>query len=295
MSWHILAIICSVGFAFQQLMIKFLGRRGISRTFIMWIFMAGAVPGLLVVHLWTAPHTYQTSFPWILAAALTGNFFAFYGYVWAIEESDVSLVGPMLSLSPLFMILTSWVMLDEWPDVQGIGGIVLVVAGTYMLARESGMSPLEPLYRIWEDKGTRIALGVSVIWSVTANIDKMAVRSASAISYAFWFHVCMGLLLLPLLFRGEIPDFRRRTSKQGNSISWFAVWLVGVALMEIILVSTQMLAIMETNVSYIIAVKRASMLITVLGGGLLFSEQRIAHRFGSALVVFVGLLAILIR
>jgi len=105
---------------------------------------AAAVLPLALLHAVTAPHGYEASFSIRLAVSLLGNLVAFYGYVRALEASEVSLVSPLLSLSPLFMLLTSWMILSEVPDGQGVVGVLVIVGGTYLLTAGPSGSPTDP-------------------------------------------------------------------------------------------------------------------------------------------------------
>ena len=54
-------------------------------------------------------------------------------YMKAIKVSPLSLTLPFLSLTPVFLIGTSYIILGERPDRSGFIGIVLVVIGAYLL------------------------------------------------------------------------------------------------------------------------------------------------------------------
>lgn len=294
MGWRLGAFICSFSYGLQMILIKVLSQRGYQTVKILWYTMAGSVPLLFLFLKMTSPHTIQSSFSFVLVFAVGGNLLGFYGFVRAIELSDVSLVSPLLSLSPLFMLLTSWLMLSEFPNVWGLIGILAVSIGTYLLAKDPGMSGFEPVRRLWRDHGVRWALLVSFVWSITSNIDKLAVQRATPISYSFWFHVTFSVVFLPLYLyfssrkgegSGEIPFSRAGL--------WIVIGLLTSGFLQAVLSGSQMYAIMQTDVAYIIALKRAGMLISVLGGGLLLGEHNFRQRLLASLVVFIGLCGII--
>src|SRR5699024_11133009 len=53
-------------------------------------------------------------------------------YFKAIKRSQISVSVPLITLTPLFMLLTSPLMIGQFPNALGIVGIVLIVAGTYI-------------------------------------------------------------------------------------------------------------------------------------------------------------------
>jgi drug/metabolite transporter (DMT)-like permease len=215
----------------------------------------------------------------------------------AIELADVSLVAPLISLSPLFMLLTSWLMLSETPDNLGLAGIVLVVVGTYFLAGGQSNFALAPLVKLVEEPGTRWALTVAILWSITANIDKLTVQASSPLTYTFWFHLVFTVAFTPifLMLKSEWTLIEGQSSEEDPGVTWLILILLSVGLFQAILTAAQMLAVIMTNVTYVIAIKRAGMLITVLGGGLFFDESHLSRRFVAALLVLVGLLGIMFR
>jgi len=256
--------------------------------------MACSVPVLLGFYLLTAPHDITGNFPLPLLFALAGNLFAFYGYVRAIELTDVSLVSPLLSLSPLFMLLTSWLMLSEFPDRSGLLGIIAVTTGTYFLAKDPQKKGLEPFRALLADAGVRWALVVSFVWSVTANIDKLAVRESTPIGYSFWFHVGFALLFLPMYLYFRDPETPAKN--QNDDISWVPILLLGLlgaGFLQALMSGSQMYAIMQTDVAYIIAIKRAGMIVSVLAGGLILGESNFRMRLFATCIVFLGLLGII--
>lgn len=290
--WQTLAGSCAIAFALQNVLVRAMGEWEVPRSWILWCMFAMAVAPLSVVYLMASPHGSGPSFPVWLGLSLLGNLLAFYGYVRALEASEVSLVSPLFSLSPLFMLVTSWLILSEFPDLPGLIGVLVVVAGTYGLASDPEQEWLDPFRRLWRDPGCRWALGVALVWSITANVDKLAVQASSPLAYTFWFHVGLALLLLVVLSR----SFGTLGDKSTSSGVWSLVsGLVGVGFFQALLAGTQMYAIILTDVTYVIAVKRSGMLVSVLLGGLLLDEQHLLRRFAASLVVLAGLLAVMLR
>ena len=58
---------------------------------------------------------------------------------------------------------------------------------------------------------------------------------------------------------------------------------------------TLTLGLLTMVVTYVIAIKRAGMLVTVLGGGILLGEEDFPRRLLAASVVLIGLLGIMFR
>ncbi len=296
--WQVLSLICMVSFATQNLIVKGLTQQGVRSKFILWALVAAAVPFLLAAYLFSGPHQFLPGFNTVLFFAVLGNILGFYGYIRAIHLADVSLVMPLLSLTPFFMLLTSWIMLAEFPDLSGLVGILAVVIGTYLLTRKPGSSGLKPLAALWENHGCRWALLTAFVWSIQANIDKFGVALSNPIGYTFWFHILFSVLLLPFIFIGEFKLLETGQFRVKGNLNFFTGVMGGLVLvgtLQALMTIVQMMAIMETQVSYVIAIKRSGMIFVVLLGGIFFNEKYTVRRFLAALVVFSGLLAILLR
>ncbi|MBU4332880.1 MAG: EamA family transporter, partial [Candidatus Omnitrophica bacterium] len=51
----------------------------------------------------------------------------------ALKVSDMSISMPMLTFTPVFLLITSPIMLGEFPQAIGLLGILLIVAGAYVI------------------------------------------------------------------------------------------------------------------------------------------------------------------
>lgn len=209
-------------------------------------------------------------------------------YITAVRASDLSITLPMLALSPLFMLLTSPVMIGEFPDPAGLGGIMLIVAGSYTLnIRRLSHGVFAPFQALLDNKGARLMLLVSFLWSLFANVDRMGIDVSAPIPWVFSTYFATTLFLTPLvLWRTVRPlaQIRRHPGK-----------IAAAGLCEAVSLAFQMYALTMTLVPYVIAVKRLSAVFGVLIGAFVFKEQGLSERlFGAALMVagvfFIALL-----
>jgi uncharacterized membrane protein len=104
--------------------------------------------------------------------------FALYGK--ALKGGDMSLTLPMLAFTPLFLLVTSPLTLGEFPSPAGVGGLLCVVGGSYVLnLRERRKGFWGPVRALWTNRFARLMLLVAAIWSVGANVDKLGLRASS--------------------------------------------------------------------------------------------------------------------
>ena len=69
----------------------------------------------------------------LLALLVSGsiNVIAVLLYFKAIKFGELSHVLPMLTFSPLFLLITSPLIVGEFPKLSGLIGIVMIVSGSY--------------------------------------------------------------------------------------------------------------------------------------------------------------------
>ena len=113
---------------------------------VLFSFMAIGVVVLLPI-LWVVGiPTLQPGF-W-LALLIGGglNILAFTLYVRALKLADLSLTVPLVTLTPLFLLVTSPLLVQEWPTWADGIGVVLLVIGSYVLNLNLGtrQHPFEP-------------------------------------------------------------------------------------------------------------------------------------------------------
>ncbi len=202
-------------------------------------------------------------------------------YVKAIRISSLSLVVPFLSLTPVFLIFTSFVMLNELPGVIGFFGILLVVVGAYILNLEDFRKGiLEPFKSMFKEKGCVYMMIVAFIFSITANLSKILVQKSSAL---FFSALYLPLYAIPFLIISFFVSRKKLVQLKSNFRSLFPIGLF-FALMVIF----HTLAIKLVIVPYMMSIKRTSSIFSVLYGWLLFKEKNIPARLIGALVMLAG-------
>src|SRR5690606_20512891 len=87
---------------------------------------------LAPIVLYLGPEEMSNRFLWALLASSIIQLSVILLYFKAIKRSELSVTVPLITLTPLFMLLTSPIMIGEFPSPLGIVGIVLIVVGTYI-------------------------------------------------------------------------------------------------------------------------------------------------------------------
>ncbi len=285
--WFFYAFLAAFSWATADLFSKkLMNERGMDEYITLWARFAFAVPLLGAFLLVRGIPSVVLSFWWTVLIWLPGDLIASLLYIKAVKGYPLSLVVPLLSTAPLFMILTSIVILGEYPSYGGLLGVFLVTMGAYTLnlhMREEGiLAPLKALYQV---KGARYAIIAAFIFSVDTAIGKIALQASNPAFFSFFYSLAMALGFLPVLF-----------VTSGRPLRLGRDWRFGaVGFLFAMGVFAFLKAIGVANIAYVSGVGRLSMVIAVLYGRFFFGEAHLRQRLAGSLIILVGVFLILWR
>lgn len=224
----------------------------------------------------------------VLGVVVSGtiNVFAVILFHSSLSKGDISLVMPMLSFTPLFMLVTSPIFVQEYPSTPGYIGILLIVIGSYLLnVNYRSASLFAPLKSLVVNKGSRYMLIVALLWSVSANFDKIAIKESGIIAYLAFVNVVIaaGVTVIALIRK----PFKLKEIESGKT-PLFIFGLVATASFLVHSAAIQM----ASNVSYVIALRRTTGMISVLLGKWMFQEEQFKDRLLGSAIMFAGIIVI---
>ncbi len=203
----------------------------------------------------------------------------------AIQVTAISLCMPYISFTPVFLIVTGYVMLGELPASQKLIGVGLIFVGSIVMHRQLFSAGwLEPIKAIWRERGCLYMLLVGFINSITNPIDKKLVGMTDAFTQACAFGVGMVFFFTVLAF------VRRANTRQ--VIRAAPGWIVLAGTLEAVALLFQLSSHYYIDVVITISIKRAGIILTVLLGWLVFKERDIGDKLIAASVMLIGVLII---
>lgn len=284
MSWISYALLCALLLASADVCAKkALGR--VDEYLVAWGRLACAAPLIVPLAPWSEAAALPPRFWLIVAVLLPFELSAIFLYNRAIKIADLSITTPFLGLTPLFLAATAYVVLGERLSAAGFAGIMLVVTGAYLLnASQSRRGLLAPLTAIARNSGSRLMVIVALLYSITALLGKMAAQIAGPLLFAAIYSVTTAGLLTPVALRSAGTG--RLKKAFGNP--WFLLLGPCYGLMMLCHLS----AIVMVEASYMIAVKRCSLLFGIVYGRLVFKEAGFRERICGGLVMVAGIVCI---
>jgi len=287
MLWLFLTLASALSMALQDVFSKKIAN-STGTLLIAGLRGAAAVPFLLFCVPFVTIPPLSAEF-WVVTGVLVPlDIFALVLYMKAIRISPLNVTLPFLSLTPIVMILTGYLFLDETLGPAQIGGIVLIAAGAYLInihTVKEGI--LKPILSISKEKGSLLMIAVSLIYGVTGTLGKKAVVLSDPLFFSVSYTTILSVVMIPMLFflgpSGKVSAGRIRRS-------WGIVVLLG--LVGAVNYVTHFLAITMVEAASMVAVKRTSLLFGVVFGRLLFDEPHFKARFVGAVLITAGVAAV---
>ena len=283
MIWFFLSLAAALSIAARDVSIKSykdLQPREIAALELFW-----ALPALIIGCVFVETTPLDQTFWWTFILSIPINIMAYVLYLNAIKISPISLSVPFLAFTPIFMILTGFWVLGETINLWGGFGTGLIVIGSYILHfKKNQLNFSAPFSAFIHEKGSWYMLIVAVLFAFAAVIGKKAILHSSPLFFSYSFFLVFNVLILMGLFVRGKNNWQKiiRNSPKG-------LWLGSLLMIHI---SFHGLAISISTAVYMVAVKRSSILFSVLLSWLILKERDIHYRGLGTLIMFVGMIFI---
>ena len=282
--WFAFAFLTAIFESFKDVLSKH-NLRNFDEYLIAWSLRFFAMPFLLPLLLFIEIPRIGGSFWPALAVSGSINVIATVLYMRAMKNSDLSLAAPMLTFTPLFLLVTSPLIVGEFPGVLGLAGIFLIFAGSYaMNISERRRGFFAPIKSMLHKEGPRLMLFVAFLWSISSNFDKVGIENSSALFWVVSLNIFLVAAMTPLMIIKT-----RHTALQLRSNLRY---IVPIGMFSALGSMAQMTAISIALVAYVISIKRTSAIISVLLGCFLFRERGLKERLTGAIIMVVGVILI---
>lgn len=200
----------------------------------------------------------------------------------SVKYGDISLVGPLWAITIPLLYITSYYINGESMNLYWSLGVWLICIGTYFLWVWSQTWLLSPIKAIYHDRGARYMLLTAFLWSFSAPFDKVWIASLGVFSWVLLTSICIAIIMTPIVLYyrpksfWELQDIKNIKKISLYSFLWWVIlWL-------------QFLALKYTLVIYVISIKRASGIFSVLLGYVFFKEKNIVWKFFATSLMVLG-------
>jgi len=246
-------------------------------------FFSGLSISRTVAHPMAAgPANIQPGFWTTLAILLPFNILAYFLSLRAVTISPLSLTMPFQALTPVAVLFTGFLILDELPSLPGLCGILGIAVGSYVLGIGSGQgkSLLSPIRAVLRERGAVYMILAAILFGLTSVLGKKLLKESAPIFAGLSLLIIQNALVVAALFIMKKIDLRELARAPFQSA------LAGALLYGHIIFHFSAIALAPA--AYMISIKRLSSVFSVIFGGLVFKEEHIAARLVGAALMTAG-------
>ena len=284
MLWIVFALIAALSDALRSTFSK-VALRTIDSYFVAWAMVTLQSIFLLPAFLFIDIPSLGSAFWPLFIGGSAMDIVATIFYMRAVQNSDLSIAIPLLSLSSLFLLVLSPLINQELPSLQGLIGVLVICVGTYALRvdrRQTGF--FGPFRALYQERGARQMLVTAFLWSLTTSLHKEGILNSSPLFWPVAYYGWMSIIMLPLA-AWKVPHFAQVLRHSLRSVVPIGFCAAAMSL-------GQMIALSLGLVVHVASIKNLNTLFAVLIGTLILQEQGIKERLFGALLMFVGTLLI---
>jgi uncharacterized membrane protein len=204
-------------------------------------------------------------------------------YLRAHRSGDISLVTPILNLSPVLVLGTSALIASEFPSTIALVGCVVVSVGAYWLGMVGAktLDPLSPFRLMRDNKPMRQMLIATIAWSFTTSLHSVAIAATNV-----YFYAGIGTIMLAFFFvAGAVAFERKEFVDRLKKLD--VLKPVGLGLINAFGFVSMLIAQSGGADSSVQSIKHLSIVIAAIGAWFAFKEP-VAKRIAPIIVMVVG-------
>jgi len=281
MMWFLYAVGSAIGFGLKQITAKkalekehaaeHLASLTIILFVLSWIFLP-RVKFFFDLNTWGLIYLKAVilTFSWLFA-------------IKALRHGEISIIIPILSMSPVVLLFLSFFILGEIALPIQYLGVLMLLGGVYFLQADH-KDILRPI-KAFKNKNMLFLLVPLVGYSLCAIIDKVVLKTINPYTLLFTTTGFLSIhyfIIQVYKYKG-VKDIRHAFKESKVSLILTAVFLFTSNLLYF-------MAVQQPNalVSLIIPIRRSSVFIVVLIGGKMFHEHRLIHKIIGCTIIIAG-------
>lgn len=237
------------------------------------------------------PFVFFTGVPHISNTFWIGSFaFLFITPLWtilymkALRLSELSKVIPLMAFNPLTTGILALLFRESVPNIYGWIGIIAICIGIYITNIQKSVltkDVLFPIKEIFKDKGSVYMLAVAILWSFGAHFSKMRVDGSSPL-----FSTLTGGMI-GIVTTYFISLFVKKPIKI-KTITNMKKSMIPVGVFYFLATILSSFALQSGTTTYVFAIKRSSIAISLITGKLIFKETLSKKRIIGTLSICIG-------
>lgn len=210
-------------------------------------------------------------------------FFAWGLSFTAIKYLPISVIAPFDTLNPLFSIILGIFILNERLGIIQAVGITIMLISYYFISKVGS----KEVVNILKNKYFYFMICSALLNAVSATIDKIALRKINSGQMQFWFSLFMTLLYFSALLLNAFK------TKENLKLKFnFYIPLMSLLLLVSDRIYFNAVNVPTSQISIIMPVRKISIFVSVIIGGLLFKEKNIKEKFWCICLLVIGIILV---
>ena len=217
--------------------------------------------------------------------------FAFLFVMLSIKNLEISGALPLMVLTPAFVAVFAYFIIDETLVPLEIAGILLLITGTYILETRMRQNIFDPFKVFWKSKAHHYVIGALLLFTLTALLDRVLLYKYKVEPAAFMgfqqFFLAVNFSIFFFFSKTKFSQVLKFSSKN------IFGWIILVSVLTIGYRYTQIEAIKIAPVALVLSVKRISVFFAAIIGGKLFSEKNLLKKALATSLMIAGALLLI--
>ncbi len=216
---------------------------------------------------------------------ITLGLLAFFLFLKALKNSEISLTIPLLSFTPLFSAVYAFFLLDEKLSYYNYIGIFIVILGSFILySRSLTLKDLCASPKaLYDNYYAKLMLVVALIWSLTPVLDKKCLEYTDIYLHGFMQSIGW-LIIIPFILKNKKIKVIKYIKKNDKLL------IISIAIVGSVVSLTQLIALSYNMVPILESFKRSIGVILSLVFGYFFLKEEInLRKVLSVIIICIGL------
>lgn len=202
----------------------------------------------------------------------------------ALKHLPITIVAPIRATGPLWTLIGALIIFHERLNIYQWIGIVITLLFFYLFSTAGKLEGIN----FKRNKWIYFIVAATLLGACSGLYDKFILRRIDRVAVQAWFSVYQALILLPVVLLNE--KIRKR---KNISFEWrWTIPLIGVFLVIADYLYFYALSNQDALISVISALRRGSVLVAFVIGGLLFKEQNLKKKGAYLVGILTGILLI---
>lgn len=218
-----------------------------------------------------------------LLILLIKTFVVFIAWIFsfsAIKHLPISVITPFDTINPMLSVIFGIFILNERLYLLQYIGIAIMLVSYYFIGRTGS----KEVTNIFKNKYFYFMICAAFLNAVSATIDKIALKSINPGQMQFWFCFFM------FLFNMSAMICVRLSAHDKTSIKFdFCIPIMSLILVASDRIYFTALNIPSSQISIVMPLRKISILVSAVIGGLIFKEKNLKKKFGYICLLIFGI------